>query len=97
MVFDRETQGREKVTRKRKITITVDENIFAVFKQFCKNNAMKVSSKVELLMRESIEKTLTQQAETQKPNEQQKENATNNTEKQSSNEKSTKHDKGANR
>jgi hypothetical protein len=40
---------------KRKITMTVDEKVFAAFKNFCKKHAMKVSSKVELLMRETLE------------------------------------------
>jgi hypothetical protein len=37
---------------KRKITITVDEKLFAAFKHLCGANAMKVSSRVELLMQE---------------------------------------------
>lgn len=37
---------------KRKITMTIDDEIFSAFKQLCKDNAMKVSSKVELMMKE---------------------------------------------
>ncbi len=40
---------------KRKITITVDEKVFAAFKRFCSANAMKVSSKTELLMRDALD------------------------------------------
>lgn len=36
---------------KKKITMTIDEEIFLKFKKLCKDNAMKVSSKVELMMR----------------------------------------------
>jgi hypothetical protein len=42
------------MTVKKKITMTVDGKIFAAFKQFCGNNAMKVSSKVELMMRQAV-------------------------------------------
>ncbi len=31
--------------------MTIDEDIFLEFKKLCKENAMKVSSKVELMMR----------------------------------------------
>lgn len=40
---------------KRKITMTIDATAFASFKQFCRANGMKVSSRVELLMREFVE------------------------------------------
>ncbi len=40
---------------KKKITMTVDEKVFSAFKQLCKDNAMKVSSKVELMMKEFVE------------------------------------------
>ena len=40
---------------KQKITMTIDDNTFSQFKQLCKNNAMKVSSKVELMMKKFVE------------------------------------------
>jgi hypothetical protein len=40
---------------KRKITMTIDATAFASFKQFCRSNGMKVSSRVELMMREFVE------------------------------------------
>ena len=40
---------------KQKITMTIDARVFAAFKDFCKRRAMKVSSKVELMMREFVE------------------------------------------
>ncbi len=40
---------------KKKITMTIDEKIFSAFKRLTKANAMKVSSKVELMMKEFIE------------------------------------------
>ncbi|MFC1648285.1 hypothetical protein ACFL1B_02390 [Nanoarchaeota archaeon] len=40
---------------KRKITMTIDDEIFSEFKQLCKSNAMKVSSKVELMMKEFVD------------------------------------------
>ena len=36
---------------KKKITMTIDDEIFVEFKKICKDNAMKVSSKVELMMK----------------------------------------------
>lgn len=40
---------------KKKVTMTVDEKIFSAFKHACGANAMKVSSKVELMMRDFLE------------------------------------------
>lgn len=40
---------------KQKITMTVDAKVFAAFKRYCAENGMKVSSKVELLMRQLME------------------------------------------
>ena len=40
---------------KRKITMTVDAKVFAAFKNFCQANGMKVSSKVEILMKDMLE------------------------------------------
>lgn len=41
---------------KQKITMTIDEDIFLEFKRLCKEKAMKVSSKVELMMKEYSKK-----------------------------------------
>lgn len=40
---------------KRKITITVDEKVFTAFKRFCSANAMKISTKTELMMRDALD------------------------------------------
>lgn len=42
---------------KQKITMTIDEKVFNAFKELCKRRAMKVSSKVELMMREFVEQS----------------------------------------
>lgn len=39
---------------KQKITMTIDEDVFLDFKRLCKDNAMKVSSKVELMMKNQV-------------------------------------------
>jgi len=37
-----------------KISITVEEKLLKDFKEFCKENAMKVSTRIQLLMKEDI-------------------------------------------
>ena len=49
MVFPGTTVARKKVT------MTIDAKVFSAFKDVCKRNAMKVSSKVELMMQEFLE------------------------------------------
>ncbi|MGM5485143.1 MAG: hypothetical protein ACQEP1_04700 [Nanobdellota archaeon] len=39
---------------KKKISMTIDEEVFEAFKEYCKTNGMKISTKVESLMRESL-------------------------------------------
>ncbi len=39
---------------KRKISLTVDEGTYALFQSYCYENGMKVSSKVEMMMKESV-------------------------------------------
>lgn len=39
---------------KLKVSMTIDEEIFAAFKNFCKQNGMKVSTKVEQLMKDNL-------------------------------------------
>jgi hypothetical protein len=39
---------------KQKITMTIDDRVFVAFKELCKKNGMKVSSKVELLMKDFV-------------------------------------------
>ena len=34
--------------------MTIDEEVYDNFKDYCKRNGMKVSTKVELLMKESV-------------------------------------------
>jgi hypothetical protein len=35
---------------KKRITITLDEDVFSEFREYCSSNAMKVSSKIEKLI-----------------------------------------------
>ena len=42
------------MAKKRKISLTIDDDIFEAFKKYCEQNGMKVSTKVELLMKESL-------------------------------------------
>jgi antitoxin component of RelBE/YafQ-DinJ toxin-antitoxin module len=42
---------------KKKITMTIDSDVFEKFKGYCEQNGMKVSTKVELLMRDSVKNT----------------------------------------
>jgi antitoxin component of RelBE/YafQ-DinJ toxin-antitoxin module len=39
---------------KKKITMTIDSDIFSEFKSYCDQNGMKISSRVELLMKDSV-------------------------------------------
>jgi len=40
--------------KKMKITLSVDRNIFKKFRGYCESKGMKISSKVELMMREEV-------------------------------------------
>jgi len=42
---------------KQKISMTIDEEIYDQFKNYCKNNGMKISTKVEILMKETLKDT----------------------------------------
>ncbi|MFH1133796.1 MAG: hypothetical protein V1735_04845 [Nanoarchaeota archaeon] len=42
---------------KRKVSMTIDENVFNDFKSFCEQNGMKMSTKVELMMKDSVKDT----------------------------------------
>lgn len=42
---------------KTKVSMTIDEQVFNNFKNYCKKNGMKVSTKVELLMKETLKNT----------------------------------------
>ncbi len=39
---------------KKKISMTIDEEVFQNFKSYCKRNGMKISTKVESMMRELL-------------------------------------------
>ena len=39
---------------KKKISMTIDEEVFNSFKDYCAKNGMKISTKVETLMRETV-------------------------------------------
>ena len=42
---------------KQKISMTIEEEIYNQFKNYCQNNGMKISTKVEILMKETIKDT----------------------------------------
>ena len=42
------------VYMKKKVTLTIDEEIYEKFKKYCEKRCMKVSPKVELFMREVL-------------------------------------------
>jgi antitoxin component of RelBE/YafQ-DinJ toxin-antitoxin module len=42
---------------KIKVSMTIDEDVYEAFKNFCAKNGMKISTKVELLMRETVKDT----------------------------------------
>lgn len=42
---------------KVKVSMTIDDNVFKSFKEYCKKNGMKVSTKVEQLMLETVKDT----------------------------------------
>ena len=46
---------------KVKVSMTIDEEVFASFKNFCKQNGMKVSTKVEQMMKENVKNSTLQQ------------------------------------
>lgn len=39
---------------KTKVSMTIDRDVFEVFKKYCKENGMKISTKVEVLMKETV-------------------------------------------
>ena len=52
--------GVEQLT-KLKVSMTIDDEVFAAFKNFCKQNGMKVSTKVEQMMKENVKNSTLQQ------------------------------------
>ncbi len=42
---------------KQRINITIDKNLIKKFQEYCKKRAMKVSSKIELLIGEELKKS----------------------------------------
>ncbi|HIG98531.1 TPA: hypothetical protein HA231_03865 [Candidatus Woesearchaeota archaeon] len=46
---------------KLKVSMTIDDEVFASFKNFCRQNGMKVSTKVEQMMREGVKNATLQQ------------------------------------
>lgn len=41
---------------KQRMTLSIDEEIYKKFKEYCEQHGMKMSSKVELYMREELKK-----------------------------------------
>lgn len=46
---------------KVKISMTIDDDVFHAFKAYCQQNGMKISTKVEQLMRENVRDMTLQQ------------------------------------
>jgi antitoxin component of RelBE/YafQ-DinJ toxin-antitoxin module len=42
---------------KIKISMTIDNDVYSAFKEYCKRNGMKISTKVELLMKDATQNT----------------------------------------
>lgn len=42
---------------KTKVSMTIDDKVYKQFKKFCEANGMKMSSKVEVLMKDSMKDT----------------------------------------
>mgnify|MGYP005849074349 CR=1 FL=1 len=42
---------------KKKVSMTIDEEVYKKFKKFCQENGMKISTKVELMMKETVKDT----------------------------------------
>ncbi len=42
---------------KKKISMTIDDDVFENFKNYCRKNGMKISTKVESMMRETLKNT----------------------------------------
>ena len=42
---------------KMRISITIDDEMYAAFKEYCEMRGMKMSSKIEQLMKESVKNT----------------------------------------
>ena len=42
---------------KQKVSMTIDENVYDQFKKYCEKNGMKVSTKVELMIKEVLKDT----------------------------------------
>ncbi|MEM4756380.1 MAG: hypothetical protein QW594_04595 [Candidatus Woesearchaeota archaeon] len=42
---------------KQKISMTIDQDVFEQFKVYCKKNGMKISTKVESMMRDTLKNT----------------------------------------
>lgn len=53
--------GGEAYLVKVKVSMTIDKEVFASFKNFCKQNGMKVSTRVEQMMKENIKNSTLQQ------------------------------------
>ena len=41
---------------KKRINITIDENLIKKFQEYCKKGGMKVSSKIEILIKKEMQK-----------------------------------------
>lgn len=39
---------------KKKVSMTIDDTVFALFQSYCAENGMKVSTKVEQMMKETL-------------------------------------------
>jgi len=55
--YDR-TRKLRKASYKQRVNFTIDEKVFAKFKHYCMENGIKMSSKVELMIKEFIERVI---------------------------------------
>ena len=46
--------GVNAVMTKTKVSMTIEEDVFNVFKIYCQQNGMKISTKVEQMMKENL-------------------------------------------
>lgn len=42
---------------KKKVTLSLDEKIYSNFRKYCEENALIVSKKIELILKEVLKKT----------------------------------------
>ncbi|MCX6709739.1 MAG: hypothetical protein NTV63_02165 [Candidatus Woesearchaeota archaeon] len=59
---------------KKRITITLDDAILEEFKRFCTHNGMKISTKIERLIADAVNKADSSERESKKSEKKEQEN-----------------------